>query len=138
MKVLIDTNIIIDIINKREQFVAASLTAVQFVFQNCTPCVSSTTITDAVYITKKTYPSSDAQKKLLSVFFSKFKILPVSHKQIKQAFNSPMNDFEDAIQAFCAKRAGVKMIITRNTKDYLFSPIPALTPTDFLNQVENK
>ncbi len=138
MKVLIDTNIIIDIINKREQFVEASLNAVQFVFQNYTPCVSSATIADTVYITKKTYPTSDVQKKLLSVFFSKFKVLSVSKKQIKQAFNSQMNDFEDAIQAFCAKRAGVKVIITRNTKDYIFSPIPALTPTDFLNQVENK
>ena len=65
MKVLIDTNIIIDIINKREQFVEASLTAVQFVFQNCTPCVSSTTITDAVYITKKTYQKSKILKKIL-------------------------------------------------------------------------
>ncbi|MBO4321320.1 MAG: PIN domain-containing protein, partial [Treponema sp.] len=62
----------------------------------------------------------------------KFKILPVSKKQIKQAFDSPMNDFEDAVQAFCAKRAGVKLIITRNTKDYSFSPVSVLTPSDFL------
>ena len=132
MKVLIDTNVIIDIINKREKFIDASFGAVQYAFQNCTPCVSTTTVTDTLYITRKTYLDSDTQKKLLSVFFSKFKILPVSKKQIKQAFDSPMNDFEDAVQAFCAKRAGVKLIITRNTKDYSFSPVSVLTPSDFL------
>lgn len=138
MKVLIDTNIIIDIINKREQFIEASFGAVQSAFQNCTPCVSATTVTDTLYITRKTYPNSESQKKLLSDFFSKFKILPVSKKQIKQAFNSPMNDFEDAVQAFCAERAGIKVIITRNTKDYSFSPVPVLTPLDFLRQMESK
>ncbi|MBO4321209.1 MAG: hypothetical protein J5857_12150, partial [Treponema sp.] len=75
MKVLIDTNVIIDIINKREKFIDASFGAVQYAFQNCTPCVSTTTVTDTLYITRKTYLDSDTQKKLLSVFFSKFKIL---------------------------------------------------------------
>ncbi|MBR4005430.1 MAG: PIN domain-containing protein [Treponema sp.] len=136
MKVLVDTNVIIDIINKREEFVDASFGAVQSAFKGCTTCVSTTTVTDTLYITRKTYPNSESQKKLLSDFFSKFKILPVSKKEIKQAFNSPMNDFEDAVQAFSAKRAGVKVIITRNVKDYVFSPVPVITPLEFLKQQE--
>ena len=136
MKVLVDTNVIIDIINKREEIVDASFGAVQSSFKGCTTCVSTTTVTDTLYITRKMYPYSESQKKLLSDFFSKFKILPVSKKEIKQAFNSPMNDFEDAVQAFSAKRAGVKVIITRNVKDYAFSPVPVITPLEFLKQQE--
>ena len=43
-----------------------------------------------------------------------------------------MKDFEDAVQAFCAKKAGAKLIITRNTKDYALSLVKAITPADFL------
>ena len=132
MKLLIDTNVIIDIINKRPQFIQDSYNSLQLVFKNHTACISTTTITDVIYITRKSFEDSEEQKQKLSDFFSKFKILPVTKKQIKQAFTSPMKDFEDAVQAFSAKKAGVKLIITRNTKDYIHSPVKAISPTDFL------
>ena len=136
MKILIDTNVVIDILTNRNQFVQDSYNALQIILEKHTACVSTTTITDAVYITKKAFSDSDEQKLKLSVFFSKFKILSVTKKQITQAFSSPMKDFEDAVQAFCAKKVGAKIIITRNTKDYALSPIKAITPTDFLQNTE--
>lgn len=45
-----------------------------------------------------------------------------------------MADFEDAVQAFCAKNAGAKIIITRNIQDYKLSPVKAVTPKDFLDK----
>ena len=44
-----------------------------------------------------------------------------------------MSDFEDAVQAFCAKNAGAKLIITRNIQDYKFSPVKAVTSKEFLD-----
>ena len=132
MKILIDTNVIIDIINNRKEFVQDSFAALQVVLKEHKACISTTTVTDVIYITKKAFEDSESQKQTLSVFFSKLKILPVTKKQIKQAFSSPMKDFEDAVQAFCAKKAGAKLIITRNTKDYALSPVKAITPADFL------
>lgn len=44
-----------------------------------------------------------------------------------------MKDFEDAVQVFSAKASGVKLIVTRNTKDFNYSPIKAVTPEDFLS-----
>ncbi len=46
-----------------------------------------------------------------------------------------MTDFEDAVQAFCAKTAGAKIIITRNIQDYRLSPVKAVTPKEFLDRV---
>ncbi len=132
MKVLIDTNVIIDIINNRSQFVQDSLSALQLVLKEHNACISTTTITDVVYITKKAFSDSEVQKKALSAFFEKLTILSVTKAEIKKAFDSQMNDFEDAVQAFCAEKAGAKLIITRNTKDYALSPVNAITPSDFL------
>ena len=43
-----------------------------------------------------------------------------------------MPDFEDAVQAFCAKSRRVSYIITRNVKDYNLSPVKAVAPSDFI------
>ena len=131
MRVLFDTNVIIDIINKRAEFFDAANRALRLAFENCSPCVSTTTITDVIYITRKAFVDSSAQKKALEDFFSNFKILSVSKKQIKQAFSCNMADFEDAVQAYSAKKYRVKYIVTRNIKDFVCSPVPALMPVDF-------
>ena len=43
-----------------------------------------------------------------------------------------MTDFEDAIQAAHAESCGAHLIVTRNTADFANSPVPAMTPEDFL------
>jgi predicted nucleic acid-binding protein len=47
-------------------------------------------------------------------------------------------DFEDAILAATAKREKTEFIITRNERDFSQSPVPALSPTDFLKQWRTK
>ncbi len=135
MKILIDTNVIIDVLNKRKDFFEDSFNALQVIFEKHQPCVSAQTVADTVYITRKIFCDSVRQKNVIENFFASFKILSVAKKQINQAFNSPMTDFEDAVQAFCAKTAGAKIIITRNIQDYRLSPVKAVTPKEFLDRV---
>lgn len=134
MKILIDTNVIIDVLNKRKDFFENSFNALQTIFEKHQPCVSAQTVADTVYITRKIFQDSAQQKNIIENFFASFKILSVTKKQIKQAFSSPMSDFEDAVQAFCAKNAGIKIIITRNVQDYRLAPVKAVTPKDFLDE----
>ena len=47
------------------------------------------------------------------------------------------HDFEDCLLATCAKSNQCEGIITRNTKDFLFSEIPTVTPDEFLNNAGN-
>ena len=96
------------------------------------PCVSVQTVADTMYITRKVFQDSTAQKSVVENFFASFKILSVTKKEIAKAFNSPMTDFEDALQAYCAKKANAKLIITRNIKDYKNSSVKVVTPEEFL------
>jgi predicted nucleic acid-binding protein len=132
MKILIDTNVIIDVLNKRKDFFDNSFNALQKVFEKHQPCVSVQTVADTMYITRKVFQDSTAQKSVVENFFASFKILSVTKKEITKAFNSPMTDFEDALQACCAKKANAKFIITRNIKDYKNSSVKAVTPEEFL------
>ena len=50
------------------------------------------------------------------------------------AINSDMPDYEDALLAYRGKRANVNHIVTRNVKDFTTSPMPAITPADFLSK----
>lgn len=63
MKILIDTNVIIDVLNKRKDFFEDSFNALQIVFKKHQPCVSAQTVADTVYITRKTFQNSEHQKK---------------------------------------------------------------------------
>ncbi|MBO7121918.1 MAG: hypothetical protein J6V90_01375 [Treponema sp.] len=53
-------------------------------------------------------------------------------KDLRFAFTGAMPDFEDALQAYCAKRYRIKYIITRNPKDFSLSPVKVIEPSEFL------
>ena len=50
------------------------------------------------------------------------------------ALDLPMSDFEDALQAAAAMACGAQFVITRNERDFKNSPVPALSPDDFLRR----
>lgn len=85
MRVLFDTNVLLDIIVKREPFLDDSCEALRRAYDLYTPCVSTTTITDIVYISKKSFTNAAEQKKILLDFFSDFKICDVKRRQIKKS-----------------------------------------------------
>lgn len=128
MKALIDTNIIIDILGKREPFYQDAL----HVFRLCElrrleGVVSATSITDIAYILRKFAPPEavmDSLKTLLAIM----DIASVTKADILSAMELPMPDFEDAVQAACAKRIKADVIITRNIKDFRGSPVKAVMP----------
>ena len=135
MRLFLDTNIIVDILSKREGY-ADSLT----VLKSCEAgiaegWVSTATITDVMYILRKhIHPQEvrDAVKRLLLIV----DVTGVLKSDISAAFLSDMTDFEDAVQASCATRIKTDYIVTRNIKDFINSPIPAILPSNivkFLN-----
>ena len=54
------------------------------------------------------------------------------------AISMKHKDFEDAVQIQTARRIGASIIITRNVKDFMKSPIPAYTPEEFLNRIDTE
>ena len=59
-------------------------------------------------------------------------VVPALKSDIKSALTSDFSDFEDAVQAACAKRAKADYIVTRNVRGFKHSPVPAIMPGDML------
>lgn len=61
-----------------------------------------------------------------------FDISDLTVEDLKRAAALNFKDYEDAIQCACALRSKADYIISRNTKDFTLSKIPAITPKEFL------
>ena len=131
MRITLDTNIILDILEKREPFFADSYLVLLNALENgdlCMMPVSATT--DIAYILRK---AEDVKGKLLDFSFM-VKLTDVTTKDLDEAMKADMPDFEDALLAANAKHNKADCIITRNAKDYANSPIKAFTPAEFLKE----
>ena len=134
MRILVDTNICLDILQKRPGLFQSSRDALILASNKGYKLyITTATVMDIMYITRKSFSDNVQQRVTVEGFISVFKLLKVSKADIKYAFSGVMKDFEDAVQSKCAKNHGIKLIITRNIKDFVNSPVKAVTPEDFLN-----
>ena len=135
MRILVDTNICLDILQKRPGLFQASRDAlIKASDKGYKLHITTATVMDIMYITRKSFSDNVQQRVTVDNFISAFKLLKISKKEIKYAFTGIMKDFEDAVQAKCAKSHGINLIITRNIKDFTNSPVKAITPEDFIKQ----
>ena len=91
----------------------------------------ATTITTVDYILNQSL-SRSASQKALHRLMELFEVAPVNRPVIEEALQSKMTDFENAVLAHAGNLAGVDVIITRNTRDFKYSPIKAVDPNEFL------
>lgn len=89
--------------------------------------------TDIVYVlcSRKLLSKADALDSLEMVF-ARFALIDNTLNDCTRAYESEMPGYEDALIAYAAERNGIDFIITRNKKDFLKSPVPALTPEEFV------
>jgi predicted nucleic acid-binding protein len=71
-------------------------------------------------------------KEKLLKFKAISQISALTEKTIDKSLISKFDDFEDALQYFCAMESGCSVLITRNGKDFKWSDIPVLTPYEYL------
>ncbi len=135
MRILVDTNVCLDILQKRPEFYDLAKNALFLASaKRFKLFITTATVMDIIYITRKFFQDNSFQKAAVQEFISAFKILNVSKKNIKYAFSGVMKDFEDAVQADCSKAHFMNLILTRNVKDFVNSPVKALSPKDFIIQ----
>jgi predicted nucleic acid-binding protein len=131
MKLLLDTNVVVDILTGRAGY-EASLKVLKYCeLQKAEGYVSAVTVTDVMYILRK-HISPDSVRDALSTLLSIVEVADVVKSDIRTAFSCDIRDFEDAVQAMCARRTGVDYIVTRNLKDFKGSPVRAISPADAL------
>ena len=129
MRLMFDTNVIVDILLKREPHYADSYLAVLNCIENGDWCSFPVSATADIYYLIKDLDQPKEQMRYLGNVFNE--ISDVLGRDYEEALNSPMKDFENALIATVARRQRADYIITRNTRDYIMSPVQAITPADF-------
>jgi len=132
-KVLIDTNIIVDIATRREPFFEHSSKILELAIEEkIIAYVSASAVTDMFYILQKENGKNNTMQ-FLKELFEYIDILEVDKTIIINALNSDWKDFEDAVQGHVATNNSLDIIITRNTKDFAkLANIQVLDPFHFL------
>ncbi len=131
-KILIDTNVILDIALDRKPFVEKSKEFLRLIVnQNIEAFITATTVTDIYYITQKVTGHKQAIGFLKNL--TRFiKIAGVDSVSIINALNSNMADFEDAVQTESAKTNEISIIITRNKEDFEGSGLTVFNPNEYI------
>jgi predicted nucleic acid-binding protein len=118
VKVLIDTNIVLDIALNRKPFVEhASLLWRLAEHKVITACVSNTSITDIFYICRK-HAGKDTARSFVADILDTFSLADIDKQGFRDALHSDITDYEDAVQYVICTRNGCDALITRNKADY--------------------
>jgi predicted nucleic acid-binding protein len=132
VKVLVDTNVILDVMLHRTNFFDHSRRIFELVEQKrIGACISSSAFTDIFYLISKEIKDSETVYTAIDTLAAVFSIAPVYESTIMSALALRWKDFEDAVQYRAAKENNVDCIVTRNTDDYENSGIPCAAPIDF-------
>lgn len=135
---LIDTNILMDVLCEREEFLEYS----KKVFELCRThqfrgIIAAHSITNMFYILRKGY-SDDQRRSMILSLFDFFEVSSVNAEKLMSALNrNDFTDFEDCLQNECAVKENADCIITRNKKNFAASEIPVYTPHEFLERVRS-
>ncbi len=133
MKVLFDTNVILDVLLDREPFVEDALYLLARVERSeIIGFVCATTITTIHYLAAKALGPKEAGQHI-EALLSLFIIAPVNRLVLEKAVHSKFNDFEDAVLHEAALHAGAKYIVTRNLADFRQSSLPVFAPGELMN-----
>ena len=135
MKVLIDGNILLDVLQRREPHFEAS----SKVWKLCETdqmegYVSALTFADLVYVMRKEL-SPESIHEVLKKLGLIFRFTELAVPDLTEAAEMKWNDYEDAVQAATARRIHAECIVTRNIRDYLQSKVPAFTPAELLERI---
>lgn len=138
MVVLIDTNVIIDFISRREPFFNDAKMIIQLcAIGKIKGCIAFHSVADAFYILRKSI-SADGRKQALRKLCNFVTVVSCSHEKVCDVLdNANVTDVEDALQIECAKVFNASYIITRNISDFADSVVPAILPSDFVELIED-
>jgi predicted nucleic acid-binding protein len=135
MKVLIDTNIILDIVLERQPFIKQARRVLQTAQAGIVLFLTATTITDLYYITRKARGREIALS-FIADLLQFVEVAGVDKDVIMQALRSDIADFEDAIQESAAKSQSINVIVTRNETDFENSVLEIHSPESFLKSLQ--
>ena len=136
MRVLIDTNVILDVLNGRKPHYEASAAFLKLCGSQTqlTGMIAASQTTDIYYLLRREGKGFAEAISIIQKLIGNIKVMDVTAADVKNALESEMSDYEDALLAFGGKRKKVTYIVTRNENDFVKSPVPVLSPQAFIEQ----
>ena len=132
MNVLVDTNILLDVLARREPFYAAAAEVWSLAERrDIRAFVSAISFNNVFYIVRKAEHQAKA-KKAIRLIRDVFEVVAPDSQIINQAMDDDVDDFEDAVQFHSAAKVRAACLITRNPSHYPKSVFPILTAEEFL------
>lgn len=132
MKVLFDTNIVLDLLLARKRFVVhAQHLFAEVERSKITGYLGANTVMTVHYLLAKQLGAKNAVT-YITKLLSLFEITPLSRTVIDMALKSSFRDFEDAVLHESARLSGVDAIVTRNMTDFAHAQLPIYEPATLL------
>ena len=133
MRVVVDTNVVLDVLLNRRPFVRTAVEIFALAERSeIDAFLCATTITTVDYLLCQALGRQESRQELHRLL-SLFEIAPVNRAVVEEALRSTIEDFEDAVLEQSGRLAAVEAIITRNTRDFRRASLKALDPTEFLS-----
>lgn len=135
MRLLIDANILLDVLQRREpHYPASALVWKLCETEQAEGFVSALTLANLVYVMRKQL-SPEQVESVLGRLALIFRVVDLTAADIERAAQARWSDFEDALQSAAAERLHADYIITRNVRDFQNSRVAALTPSEYLARI---
>jgi predicted nucleic acid-binding protein len=129
VKILIDTDVLLDLALERSPHVKESAQVLRWVEAGNDAAIAWHSLSNCAYLLK------GGDRPFLNLLLGLVEVAEVATKEAQYALELPMSDLEDAMQVAAAQKFGASYVITRNLPDYKNSPIPALSPKQFLKKL---
>lgn len=137
MRVLFDTNVVLDLILERHPFHATAAALVAKVErQELVGILGATTLTTIYYLVAKASGQEKARLATQSLL-GMFQVASVDHGVLESAARSPIKDFEDAVLHEAGRGWGVDVLVTRDPEDFRNGNLLVLSPQQLQATVES-
>jgi predicted nucleic acid-binding protein len=139
MRVIFDTNVLLDAIALRADYEVAQELIMAVSQEEIQGIITANSITDIYYVARK-YIDDESVREIISNLLTVFDIAPVDREDCANALCLPMSDFEDAVLAACAEKCDADYIATRD-EGFIRAegcPVPAMRPDDIIKIIHGE
>lgn len=130
--ILIDLNVLLDVIQKREPHYRASAAVLERVAAGDTQGTIPAHAVTTVHFIVNRYAGRARADRAVEWLLEYFEVSGIGEPQLRDAIRLNWPDFEDAVVAAVARSRGCHVIVTRSVRDFRASPVPAMTPDEYL------
>jgi len=136
MRVLIDTNVVLDFLQDREPFVEDAARLFEKIDAGeVEGFIAATTVTNIYYIIRKAAGAIAANDAIAQILMD-LHICAVNREILQQAIALNFQDFEDAVQYACGIAYGVDAIVTRDVSGFVNAEISVMSPGELANTTD--